>query len=137
MLPRRRRMTTADEFRRVMRGGARSRSGPFTVHALPLSKDPGQLQRTAISPSSPEEQLGTVGFIVPKTVGNAVQRNRAKRRLRHIIAQHPDWPPAHTVVRVHHDPEYLSSLAFAQALERAASGAWQRATKAAVTPTTT
>lgn len=131
MLPRRRRMTTTDEFRRVMRGGARSRSGPFTVHLLPVSAQQPVVSHTD-DPASAGHP-GTVGLVVPKTVGNAVRRNRAKRRIRHAIARHPDWPLAHTVVRVHQDPDHLSPTAFAEALDRAASGAWKRATKTTAT----
>lgn len=28
-----------------------------------------------------------IGFVVPRAVGNAVTRNRTKRRLRHVVAQ--------------------------------------------------
>jgi ribonuclease P protein component len=34
-----------------------------------------------------------VGLVVSKAVGNAVTRNRVKRRLRHLAAQHLVGPP--------------------------------------------
>lgn len=39
-----------------------------------------------------------VGFIVPRSVGNAVARNRVKRRLRHLMRERVDGLNAVTVV---------------------------------------
>jgi ribonuclease P protein component len=41
-----------------------------------------------------------VGFVVSKTVGSAVRRNRVRRRLRHLASAHLRDLPAHTLVVV-------------------------------------
>jgi len=46
--------------------------------------------RSAAADSSPHlerEPLPRVGFVVSKAVGNAVMRNRVKRRLRHLVQE--------------------------------------------------
>ena len=40
-----------------------------------------------------------MGFVVSKAVGNAVARNRVKRRLRHLVAGLPSPVTADVVVR--------------------------------------
>lgn len=40
-----------------------------------------------------------VGFVVSKKVGNAVRRNRVKRRLRHLVLDQPTPFAADVVVR--------------------------------------
>jgi ribonuclease P protein component len=62
------RVVTADDFRTTVRNGRRI----GTPHAL--------LYVAAKSPSNPSR----IGFIVSKSVGNAVIRNRVTRRLRAI-----------------------------------------------------
>lgn len=44
-------------------------------------------------------ELTRVGFVVSKQVGNAVQRNRVKRRLRHMVLDQTTPFPADVVVR--------------------------------------
>lgn len=53
-------------------------------------------------PNSPPAVESTrVGFVVSKAVGNAVTRNRVKRRLRHLVAPMiPSFPQdVHMVIR--------------------------------------
>jgi ribonuclease P protein component len=80
------RLRDSDDFRRTVRSGRRSGGAALVVHLLV----------DAASPTPPR-----VGFVVSKAVGNAVVRNRVKRRLRHVVkdclAQVP--APATLVVR--------------------------------------
>ncbi|MGH8946686.1 MAG: ribonuclease P protein component [Acidimicrobiia bacterium] len=56
------------DFRRVLRTGSRSRQG-----AIVVVRSPGR-------PGAPR-----VGLVVSRSVGEAVRRNRIKRRLRHAV----------------------------------------------------
>ncbi|MCD1144396.1 ribonuclease P protein component [Kocuria sp. LUK] len=66
MLPEQHRMRTSAQFRATTRSGARS--GRRNVVVSVRATRPGDPAR--------------VGFVVSKAVGNAVRRNRVKRRLR-------------------------------------------------------
>ena len=70
MLPKAHRLTRADEFRTVMRGGRRRGGVAIVTHVL--STDPAAPAR--------------FGFVVSKAVGGAVTRNLVKRRLREASA---------------------------------------------------
>ena len=70
MLSAEHRLTDADTFRLVSRTGRRSASRTLVVH-LALTDLPGP----------------RAGFVVSKAVGNAVVRNRVKRRLRHLVRE--------------------------------------------------
>ena len=59
------------------------------AHLL-LSPQPGGHTDTT-DPGAPAPR---VGFVVSKAVGNAVVRNRVKRRLRHLVAGHLGELPA-------------------------------------------
>lgn len=54
-----------------------------------------------LAPTSPPGQQTRVGFVVSKAVGNAVTRNRVKRRLRHLVRDELErFPqPVNLVVR--------------------------------------
>jgi ribonuclease P protein component len=65
-------MTRADDFRDTIRGGSRAGSDTLVVHL--------RVHRSE-EPHGPR-----IGFIVSKTVGTAVVRNRVRRRLRHAAA---------------------------------------------------
>ncbi len=62
-------MSSSEDFRRATRGGVRVGRSTLIVHA----------GRT------PSHESVRVGFVVSKQVGNAVIRNRVKRRLRHLV----------------------------------------------------
>ncbi|MDN5725257.1 MAG: ribonuclease P protein component [Propionibacteriales bacterium] len=79
MLPSPQRMRSADEFRATVRGGVRAGRSSVVVHAT----------------TSPEAGR-RVGFVVSKAVGNAVIRNRVKRRLRHLAVNQLATSPDHT-----------------------------------------
>lgn len=67
------RMTSADAFTHVMKHGRKTGGRAFVVY---VSDD--SLGKTDGTP--------LVGLIVSKAIGNAVQRNLMKRRLRSIVA---------------------------------------------------
>ncbi|MEL4504844.1 ribonuclease P protein component [Luteococcus sp. H138] len=83
MLPAQARMRHASDFRATMRGGARAARPTLVVHATTTNSPPSR-----------------VGFVVSKAVGNAVTRNRVKRRLRHLVLPLlADSPGVFVVVR--------------------------------------
>ena len=63
------RLRRADDFATVIRGGRRAGRGGLVVH----------LRRRE------HEAPARIGFVVPKTVGPAVTRNKVRRRLRHLV----------------------------------------------------
>ncbi|MDI9629186.1 MAG: ribonuclease P protein component [Acidobacteriota bacterium] len=81
------RMRSSKQFDATVRDGVRAGRPTVVVHAsrrLPFEPDSGQAQ---------------VGFVVSKKVGNAVVRNRVKRRLRHLASAHlTDTPVGVSVV---------------------------------------
>jgi ribonuclease P protein component len=85
MLPRPQRVRTAAEHRLVARRGARAGRSTLSVAVLATGTGPAR-----------------AGFVVPKTVGPAVVRNRMERQLRHavrpLLAELPDGTAV--VVRV-------------------------------------
>lgn len=82
MLPASWRIRDSETFRLVVRQGRRHGGRYCVVHAF-RSQESGY----------------RVGFVVSKSVGNAVVRNRVKRRLRHIVADLPLLPGSCVVVR--------------------------------------
>ena len=62
-------MRDGDEFRRTIRRGASAASDAVVTHVA-VTDGPGV----------------RVGLVVGKKVGNAVARNRVKRRIRHAVA---------------------------------------------------
>lgn len=68
MLARAERLVSAADYKRVVRRGRRSSTGTITAYAV----------------SSGADAPWRFGFIVAKTVGNAVVRNRVRRRLKAI-----------------------------------------------------
>ncbi|MCU1676722.1 MAG: ribonuclease protein component [Frankiales bacterium] len=83
MLARANRLVTADDYRRLVRRGRRSSSPHAVVYVM--------------------QGAGSTrfGFIVPKTVGVAVARNRVRRRLKAIAYERIDSfaPGTDVVVR--------------------------------------
>jgi ribonuclease P protein component len=72
VLPAAHRLTDGDAFRHAVRRGRRAGGRTLVVH-LVLTEDP-------LPPR--------VGLVVSRAVGNAVVRNRVKRRLRHLAREH-------------------------------------------------
>ncbi|WP_309130739.1 ribonuclease P protein component [Brevibacterium sp.] len=70
MIPAAHRIRIGEDFKRVFKAGVRVRSEHLMAHCLSDTDD---------------SHAARVGFIVSKAVGNAVRRNRVKRRLREIM----------------------------------------------------
>ncbi len=69
------RMRSSEDFRVTVRRGTKAARPTLVAHVLP----PGRLADSALdTPTS-------VGFVVNRGVGTAVDRNRVKRRLRHLM----------------------------------------------------
>lgn len=75
MIPRANRLRDSKEFRQISRSGRKHRT-PSVV----------------ISATNAKNEQDRFGFVVPKRVGNAVQRNLAKRRLRAVCFEIIDSP---------------------------------------------
>lgn len=87
MLPARSRVHRSGEFRTVVRCGVRAGRPTVVVHAAMSELSTGSVDNSSPSALPPNEVTDVdprVGFIVSKAVGNAVTRNRVKRRLRHL-----------------------------------------------------
>jgi ribonuclease P protein component len=87
------RLSDGASFREAVRKGRRSGTRTVVVHlAVP---DHG-----VIAATGREQQPPRVGFVVSKAVGNAVVRNRVKRRLRHLAREHVSSLPGSAVLVV-------------------------------------
>ena len=87
MLAAAQRLRRSNDFAAAVRGGRRAGRGTLVVHLL--VDEPAQAS------------TARAGFVVSKAVGNAVVRNKVRRRLRHLVrpllAELP--PSASLVVR--------------------------------------
>ena len=94
-----------------MRGGVRAGTATLVVHL-----GPAEGERDASAPSPVR-----VGFVVGRTVGNAVIRNQVKRRLRHLVRDRIHTVPGDSllVVRALPGAGTASSGALAEDLDRA------------------
>jgi ribonuclease P protein component len=82
-------MRSGEDFRHTIRRGRRGSQPTLVTHVV--------LGTRATETDGPT----SVGFVVSKAVGSAVDRNRVKRRLRHLMRdQVASLPPgSHVVVR--------------------------------------
>ncbi|RSN38037.1 ribonuclease P protein component [Amycolatopsis sp. WAC 01416] len=86
MLPAAARLRRSEDFRAVMRRGAKAGRRRLVVHAL--TTDPPDVAEAA-----------RAGFVVSKAVGNSVVRHRVTRRLRHLVsARLGTLPPGSSLV---------------------------------------
>ncbi len=108
MLPARERLRSSADFRDCLRGGVRVGRPTLVLHA---------------NLADPAGTACRVGFVVSKRVGNAVTRNRVKRRLRHLAVPLAAASPAGVDVVVRALP---ASVADAARLGVDLSSAWQR-----------
>jgi ribonuclease P protein component len=88
VLPLTNRLRTAEDFRHVVRRGRRSGGPLLVVHVSTANVD-----KTTSSPVR-------AGFVVAKSVGQAVTRNKVKRRLRHLVRDRLDTLPAGSMLVV-------------------------------------
>ncbi|WP_395106560.1 ribonuclease P protein component [Actinomadura sp. SCN-SB] len=112
MLPSGHRMRRRDEFTLTVRRGRRAGRPTVVVHLLRRDETTGGAadppagstgsgdRREAASAADPPR----VGFIVSRTVGNAVVRNRVRRRLRHLVRGHLDRLPEGSLLVVRANP---------------------------------
>jgi ribonuclease P protein component len=85
MLPRSLRMRSSKDFRQTTRRGVRVSRPTLVVHAVHF--DQGHFDQGHLNEGKVDD--GTrIGLVVSGAVGNAVTRNRVKRRLRHLAAAH-------------------------------------------------
>ncbi|HET9779399.1 MAG TPA: ribonuclease P protein component [Propionibacteriaceae bacterium] len=73
-------MHHSKDFRRTTRRGIRVSRPTLVVHAVHVDDD-GVSEKDGVGRPGPR-----VGFVVSGALGNAVTRNRVKRRLRHLAA---------------------------------------------------
>jgi ribonuclease P protein component len=85
VLPAAARLTSGESFRRGVREGRRAGSRTLVLH-LAVSAGAGEAPARA-------------GFVVGRSVGGAVVRNRVRRRLRHLVRErYADLPAGTTLV---------------------------------------
>ena len=102
MLPVDARIRRSRDFGSVLKRGRRAARGGVVVHWArarppqdPPPTDTPSGQRTPPGAAT----AARAGFVVSKAVGNAVVRNKVKRRLRHAVAeQMRSWPDGTDVV---------------------------------------
>ncbi|MEO6712269.1 MAG: ribonuclease P protein component [Mycobacteriales bacterium] len=84
MLPAAARVRRSADFSAVLKSGRRAGRGPLVVHLL-------------VPPAAGQISTGAqrrAGFVVGRGIGNAVARNRTRRRLRHLVRDRLDALPA-------------------------------------------
>ena len=99
------RLTSSEAFGRTVRAGERAGSPTLVLHLLV---------------SSSGRAMPEVGFVVSRAVGNAVVRNRVKRRLRHLLRDRVAGlpPESSAVVRALPAAAQASSRELAADLDR-------------------
>jgi ribonuclease P protein component len=94
VLDRRHRLTSSALFTTATRRGRRAGTRTVVLHLFV-----GRASGSGTT-SDGEETDPQVGFVVSKAVGNAVTRNRVKRRLRHLARSRVDALPRAAVLVV-------------------------------------
>jgi ribonuclease P protein component len=116
LLARDQRMRSGDDFRHTIRRGAKGAQPTLVAHVLMRPSAPGTGGQTS------------VGFVVSKAVGSAVDRNRVKRQLRHLMRDRVDGLPDGTrvVVRALPAAHGAGSVTLAEHLDAALARAGAR-----------
>jgi ribonuclease P protein component len=109
-------MRSGDDFRHTIRRGAKGVQPTLVTHLLLRSSVPGTGGPTS------------VGFVVSKAVGSAVDRNRVKRQLRHLMRDRIDGLPegSRVVVRALPAANGVRSATLAEHLDAALARAGAR-----------
>lgn len=110
MLPARYRMTRSSEFGATVSQGVRAVQPDLVVHTMRHGAD---------------DDGPRIGLVVSKSVGNAVQRHRVSRRLRHVARTVIDdlQPSDRVVIRALPGSRYAISARLEQELRTALSRA--------------
>ncbi|WP_035738801.1 ribonuclease P protein component [Glycomyces arizonensis] len=103
MLPVDARIRRSRDFSSALKRGRRAARGGVVVHwagEAPRGEGGEAQHPPSTTPSDAERHdPARAGFVVSKAVGNAVVRNKVKRRLRHAVAeQMRTWPDGADVV---------------------------------------
>jgi len=94
VLPAAQRLRRRGEFAAAVRGGHRAARGVLVVHVML----PETVPANGNDPQ-PARRDVRAGFVVSKAVGGAVERNRVKRRLRHLVRDRlAQLPPGTDIV---------------------------------------
>ena len=94
-------MRRRDDFTLAVRRGRRAGRPTVVVHLLrPDEAAAGRDADTGAGAGAPP----LVGFVVARTVGNAVVRNSVRRRLRHLMRGHLDRLPPGSLLVVRANP---------------------------------
>ncbi|MFD1718512.1 ribonuclease P protein component [Georgenia deserti] len=126
MLPTRNRLRRSEDFTDAVRRGARGGARRVVVHVA------------GSGPSAPasdrDENPVLVGFVVPRAVGDAVSRNRVKRRLRHVMRDRVSqlWPGTRIVVRALPAASRATSAELARDVDVALHKAQRRGARSSV-----
>ncbi|MEU8111431.1 ribonuclease P protein component [Micromonospora sp. NPDC048947] len=103
MLAAAQRLRRSTDFAAAVRGGRRAGRGAVVVHlTMPVTVDPSTptLPEPVRDNSAEQSSVPSrAGFVVSKAVGNAVTRNRVRRRLRGLVRERlTDLPAGSTLV---------------------------------------
>lgn len=111
MLAAAQRLRRSSDFAVAIRAGRRAARGSVVVHLHLDSTETVGVEETE-GPVQQHEAIEPVhaavaaraGFVVSKAVGNAVVRNRVRRRLRHLVRERLDALPAGATLVVRAQP---------------------------------
>jgi ribonuclease P protein component len=97
------RLRRREDFAATIRRGRRAGRGSVVVHLSLVHRTDESSNRTA------QPSPARAGFVVAKSVGNAVIRNKVRRRLRHLVRDRLPSLPAGTAVVVRALPAAAAS----------------------------